>query len=122
MRYELDPIPDAARLGNTYRAWECDIHGIVTTDDVEVMDDGTAIHVGDVNCGGPVQQVDILIRDPRQWAQEGAVQMDCLAQDNLRLRRALADIAETQGPPQQLRRMARLALLWPRGMVEGRRP
>lgn len=112
--FDDEPLPHAARLGPTYRGWECVKCGLVTEeDDVVVMDDGTAWHGNMSGCNADCKPVELLVRDPRQWANEAAMQMHVLAREVLRLREALADIAETQTTPQGYRRMAKRALFGP---------
>lgn len=106
--FDLDhPIPNADRLGPTYRGWMCPKHGIVPDGEVTDMEDGTVWHSGWPDCGEDVEAVEMLVRDPRAWANEASAKMDVLAHEVLRLRKALAAIAENQGTPATYRRMAR---------------
>lgn len=105
-----DPIPGAARLGPTYTGWECERCGVVAADEVVVLDDGDAWHDNWGLCGGACRPVALLIRDPRQWANEGTARLQALATEVLRLREALALIAETAAPPARYQRWAKQAL------------
>ncbi len=112
--FDDESLPHAARLGPTYRGWECVKCGLVTEeDDVVVMDDGTAWHANMSGCHANCTPVELLVRDPRQWANEASTKMNVLAREVLRLREALADIADTQTTPQGYRRMAKRALFGP---------
>jgi hypothetical protein len=85
---EHEPLPDAIRLGTTYRGWECVKHGLVPADDVAVMDNGTAWHVDWGQCEEDCRPVDLLVRDPRDWVQDGTAKIWMLANEVVRLRRA----------------------------------
>lgn len=111
MPYEEEPLLDAAQLGSVYRGWECPVHGVVPPDDVTVMPDGTAWHSAWGQCGSDCRPVDLLVHDPRDWAQEGAAKMQLLAAEVVRLRRVLAQIAGAKKESaSQLRMRAKKAL------------
>lgn len=109
--FDDEPLPHAVRLGPTYRGWECVKCGLVTEEeDIVVMDDGTAWHANMSGCNADCKPVELLVRDPRQWANEASTKMNVLAREVLRLREALADIADAKTTPQGYRRMAKQAL------------
>jgi len=105
-----DPLPHAARLGPTYTGWECEKCGVVDASEVVVVNDGEAWHSDWGNCDGDCHPVEILIHDPRAIANDGVLKLHALASEVLRLREALAQIANTQTTPIQYRRWAKKAL------------
>ena len=105
-----DPIPHAKRLGPTYQGWECERCGVVDDDDVCVLEDGEAWHVSYGTCGAACHQVDLLVNDPRHWANEGMHRLAALANEVIRLREALATMAEIHITPSQYRKLAKRAL------------
>ncbi len=94
-----DPIPQAARLGPVYQEWECERCGVVDETAVAVAEDGEAWHAGWGHCGAPCHPVELLVNDPRRWANEGIWRLS-----------ALATLAETHTTPAPYRRMATQAL------------
>lgn len=103
-------IPNAVHLGPTFTGWECEKCGIVDADEVVVINDHEAWHVGWGTCDGECHPIEILIHDPRAMANEGIRSLHALASEVLRLRTALAKIAEAQTTPLQYRRWAQKAL------------
>lgn len=114
-----DPIPNAARLGPTYQGWECDKCGVVDASEVLDLPDEEPVHAGGyVSCWAACHPVEILIQDPRRWANEGIWRLQALATEVLRLREALATLAEIHTTPSKYRTLAARAL---RGeVVKGR--
>ncbi len=107
---EDTPIPEAARLGPTYQGWECDKCGLVSLQEVTIMDDGTAWHTGWGTCDASCHPVAVLVHDPRRWAHEAARHTAALAREVLRLREALATIDESHTTPKHYRAIAHHAL------------
>lgn len=104
-----DPLPHATRLGQTYTGWECESCGVVDASEV-VADGNTAWHADWNDCNGTCHPVELLAHDPRAMANEGILKLHALAFEVLRLREALAQIAETPATPIQYRRWAQKAL------------
>ncbi|MCY0865932.1 MAG: hypothetical protein OWQ57_13360 [Sulfobacillus sp.] len=106
-----DPLPQAARLGPTFQGWECTRCGVVDASEVVDLPDEGPVHAGGyVPCWAVCHPVEILINDPRRWANDGILRLQALATEVLRLREALALIAHTQTTPRGYRQMAQRAL------------
>ncbi len=107
----IDPLPHAAQLGPTFHGWECDTCGVVDASEVVDLPDEGPVHAGGyVACWAACHPVEILINDPRRWANDGILRPTALATEVLRLREALAAIATAHTTPAQYRQMARRAL------------
>lgn len=116
MGLDETPRPHASRLGPTYQGWECEHCGLVPNDEVTEMPDvpsGIPIGAGATRTAGRWSS---WFKIPRAWANEASTKMTALAHEVVRLREALAAIADTHTTPAAYRRMASDALH--RGFVQ----
>jgi hypothetical protein len=77
---------------------------------VDLPKEGPVHAGGYVACWAACHPVELLVNDPRRWANEGIWRLSALASEVLRLRDALATLAETHTTPAPYRRMATQAL------------